>query len=184
MPFSCTPFCVSPSFRLRHRRPKSQIASDFPIAPLKSQCIIAVSCFGNRAISGVRDGHRNRKSQKSLSPPCNPPFLARPRPFLARPSPGLARSSPGPRPASPVPRPTPHHHRFKQSSRQNGQKRNLLGVRVRNVCRKSGPKCSLKTLSKLRSLGTTPISGKTLSERKGHSRSSGRVSCSCIRPNE
>ena len=27
----------------------------------------------------------------------------------------------------------------------------------------------------LRSLGTTPISGKTLSERKGHSRSSGRV---------
>ena len=29
---------------------------------LKSQCIIAVSCFGNRAISGVRDGHRNRKS--------------------------------------------------------------------------------------------------------------------------
>ena len=33
---------------------------------LKSQCIIAVSCFGNRAISGVRDGHRNRKSQKSL----------------------------------------------------------------------------------------------------------------------
>ena len=33
---------------------------------LKSQCIIAVSCLGNRAISGVRDGHRNRKSQKSL----------------------------------------------------------------------------------------------------------------------
>ena len=33
---------------------------------LKSQCIIAASCFGNRAISGVRDGHRNRKSQKSL----------------------------------------------------------------------------------------------------------------------
>ena len=29
---------------------------------LKSQCIIAVSCLGNRAISGVRDGHRNRKS--------------------------------------------------------------------------------------------------------------------------
>ena len=33
---------------------------------LKSQCIIAVSCLGNRAISGVRDGHRNRRSQKSL----------------------------------------------------------------------------------------------------------------------
>ena len=33
---------------------------------LKSQCIIAVSCLGNRAISGVRDGHRNRKSQESL----------------------------------------------------------------------------------------------------------------------
>ena len=33
---------------------------------LKSQCIIAFSCLGNRAISGVRDGHRNRKSQKSL----------------------------------------------------------------------------------------------------------------------
>ena len=31
---------------------------------LKSQCGIAFSCFGNRAISGVRDGHRNRKSQK------------------------------------------------------------------------------------------------------------------------
>ena len=27
---------------------------------LKSQCIIAVSCLGNRAISGVRNGHRNR----------------------------------------------------------------------------------------------------------------------------
>ena len=33
---------------------------------LKSQCSIALSCLGNRAISGVRDGHRNRKSQKSL----------------------------------------------------------------------------------------------------------------------
>ena len=33
---------------------------------LKSQCGIAFSCFGNRAISGVRDGHRNRKSQNSL----------------------------------------------------------------------------------------------------------------------
>ena len=32
----------------------------------KSQCNIAFSCFGNRAISGARDGHRNRKSQKSL----------------------------------------------------------------------------------------------------------------------
>ena len=31
------------------------------------------------------------------------------------------------------------------------------------------------TASMFRSLGTTPISGKTLSERKGHSRSSGRV---------
>ena len=33
---------------------------------LKSQCSIASSCLRNRAISGVRDGHRNRKSQKSL----------------------------------------------------------------------------------------------------------------------
>ena len=33
---------------------------------LKSQCSIAFSFLGNRAISGVRDGHRNRKSQKSL----------------------------------------------------------------------------------------------------------------------
>ena len=33
---------------------------------LKSQCSIAVSCLGHRAISGVRDGHPNRKSQKSL----------------------------------------------------------------------------------------------------------------------
>ena len=33
---------------------------------LKSQCNIAFSCLGNRATSGVRDGHRNRKSQKSL----------------------------------------------------------------------------------------------------------------------
>ena len=33
---------------------------------LKSQCSIAVSSLGNRAISGVRDGHRNRTSQKSL----------------------------------------------------------------------------------------------------------------------
>ena len=32
---------------------------------LKSQCSIAFSCLRNRAISGVRDGHRNRKSQKS-----------------------------------------------------------------------------------------------------------------------
>ena len=33
---------------------------------LKSQCNIAFSCPRNRAISGVCDGHRNRKSQKSL----------------------------------------------------------------------------------------------------------------------
>ena len=33
---------------------------------LKSQCNIAFSCLGHRAVSGVRDGHRNRKSQKSL----------------------------------------------------------------------------------------------------------------------
>ena len=35
---------------------------------LKSQCSVAFSCLRNRAISGVRDGHRNRKSQKSLWP--------------------------------------------------------------------------------------------------------------------
>ena len=40
---------------------------------LKSQCIIAVSCLGNRAISGVRDGHHNRKSQKSLRFRCAKP---------------------------------------------------------------------------------------------------------------
>ena len=50
-----------------------------------------------------------------LASPVPRPFLARPRPLLARSSPGLARSSPG-----------PAHHRFKQSSCQNGQKRNLL----------------------------------------------------------
>ena len=33
---------------------------------LKSQCSIAFSCLGNRAISEGRNGHRNRKSQKSL----------------------------------------------------------------------------------------------------------------------
>ena len=33
---------------------------------LNSQCSIALSYLGNRAISGVRDGHRNRKSRKSL----------------------------------------------------------------------------------------------------------------------
>ena len=32
---------------------------------LKSQCSIAFSCLGNRTISGVRDGHRNRKSPKN-----------------------------------------------------------------------------------------------------------------------
>ena len=31
---------------------------------LKSQCSIAFSCLGNRAISGVRDGHGNRKNRK------------------------------------------------------------------------------------------------------------------------
>ena len=40
---------------------------------LKSQCSIAFSCFGNRAISGLRDGHRNRKSQKSLRFRCPKP---------------------------------------------------------------------------------------------------------------
>ena len=33
---------------------------------LKSQCSIAFSCLRYRAISGVCDGHRNRKSQTSL----------------------------------------------------------------------------------------------------------------------
>ena len=32
---------------------------------LKSQCSIAFSCFGNRAISQVRDGHRNRSNRKN-----------------------------------------------------------------------------------------------------------------------
>ena len=32
---------------------------------LKSQCSIAFSCLGNRAIFGVRDGHRNRKNRKN-----------------------------------------------------------------------------------------------------------------------
>ena len=34
---------------------------------LKSQCSIAFSSLGDRAISGVRDGHRNRKSQKIVA---------------------------------------------------------------------------------------------------------------------
>ena len=58
-----------------------------------------------------------------LSHPCTYHSSPGPRPFLARsspvPRPVLARSSPGPRPAL-------AHPRFKQSSRQNGQKRNLL----------------------------------------------------------
>ena len=33
----------------------------------------SASCLGNRAISGVRDGHRNRKSQKSLRFRCAKP---------------------------------------------------------------------------------------------------------------
>ena len=36
------------------------------VALLSPTCVIAVSCLGNRAIYGARDGHRNRKSQKSL----------------------------------------------------------------------------------------------------------------------
>ena len=59
----------------------------------------------------------------TLALPHSLPGLARSspglRPFLARPSPGLARPSPGPCLAL-------AHPRFKQSSRQNGQKRNLL----------------------------------------------------------
>ena len=43
---------------------------------LKSQCSIAFSCLGNRAISGVRDGHRNRRSQKSLRFRCAKPGTA------------------------------------------------------------------------------------------------------------
>ena len=62
-------------------------------------------------------------------PPLHAPLLARPRPFLARSSPGLACSSPGPRPVLARPRPAspgPRPPSFKQSSRQNGQKRSLL----------------------------------------------------------
>ena len=44
---------------------------------LKSQCSIAFSCLRNRAISGVRDGHRNRKSQKSLRFRCAKLFCGR-----------------------------------------------------------------------------------------------------------
>ena len=43
----------------------SEIAATFH-RTLKSQCSIAFYCLRNRAISGVRDGHHNRKSQKSL----------------------------------------------------------------------------------------------------------------------
>ena len=67
-------------------------------------------------------------SPLARSQPCTPTS-----PGPARSSPGLARSSPGPRLASPgLTRPSPGpclaltHPRFKQSSRQNGQKRNLL----------------------------------------------------------
>ena len=55
---------------------------------LKSQCIIAVSCLGNREISGVRDGHRNRKSQKSLRFRCAKTIYKlkpySPKPYSAR----------------------------------------------------------------------------------------------------
>ena len=71
----------------------------------------------------------SRPSKYERFPPLSSHTLPRPRPFLARSSPGLARSSPGPRPAlarsSPGPRPALAHPRFEQSSRQNGEKRNL-----------------------------------------------------------
>ena len=58
-----------------------------------------------------------------LHAPLHAPFLAWPRPFLAQSSPGLARSSAR---SSAGPRRALAHPRFNQSSRQNGQKRNLL----------------------------------------------------------
>ena len=51
---------------------------------LKSQCNIAFSCLGNRAISGGRDGHRNRKSQKSLRFRCAKLLFVLPRIAIAR----------------------------------------------------------------------------------------------------
>ena len=83
-------------------------------------------------------------ASRTLALPRSSPGLARPRPVLARSSPGprpfLARSSPGPRPvlarSSPGlarPSPDPAHHHFKQSSRQNRQKRNLLEEATRTT---------------------------------------------------
>ena len=43
--------------------PKLTLWAAFSFLKISS---IAFSCLGNRAISGVRDGHRNRKSQTSL----------------------------------------------------------------------------------------------------------------------
>ena len=68
----------------------------------------------NFTLPGLRFHTLQTRVFFSLAPsdPCTLPSSPVPRPFLARSSPGLARPSPGPH--------------FKQSSRQNGQKRNLL----------------------------------------------------------
>ena len=53
-------------FRLRNRSSKSQIVSDFPSQPEIAMQHCCVLSRKSVAISVVRDGHRDRKSQKSL----------------------------------------------------------------------------------------------------------------------
>ena len=95
-PLSADPFCKSP------------IIANFTLPGLRFHAL------QTRAFSSF-----------ALSRPCTSslPGLARsspgPRPVLAHSSPGLARPSPSPRLAL-------AHPHFKQSSRQNRQKRNLL----------------------------------------------------------
>ena len=82
----------------------------------------------NFTLPGLRFHTLQTRAFSSLarSHPCTPTSSPGPAPS----SPGLARSSPVPRPVLarswPGPRPALARLRFKQSSRQNGQKRNLL----------------------------------------------------------
>ena len=62
-------------FRARNRNSKSQIASDFPSHPYIAMQHCFLLSWKSLAISGVRDGHRNRKSQESLRFWCAKPIV-------------------------------------------------------------------------------------------------------------
>ena len=78
-------------------------------------------------------------SKYELFPTSPSHTLALPCPRPASPVPHLflTRSSPVPRPGSPAPCPALAHPRFRQSSRQNGQKRTLLAQeQTTAICRR------------------------------------------------